>query len=360
MRLTKLILVLVCCLSCTNYSEKTLPKEQELIESVYASATVQPDSLYQVYASVSGILDNTLTEEGELVRKNQALFQIINNAPKLNTYNSKLSFELAKQNYYGNGTVLNSIKDEINATKLKFKNDSINYYRQANLWNQNIGSKAEYDSKKLSFELSQSTLNQLQNKYQRTEQELRTALKQAQNNYQSSLINTKDFTVKSKIKGKIYAIYKEPGEIVTTIEPLASIGSSINFVIELLVDEVDIVRVNNNQEVLITLDAYSGKTFKGKISKIYPDKDKQNQTFKVEAIFKTPPKILYPGLSGEANIVITKKKKVLTIPKAYIIDSDKVKTDNGEIIITTGLQNMEYVEVLSGLTKDTYIYKPKR
>ena len=50
---------------------------------------------------------------------------------------------------------------------------------------------------------------------------------------------------------------------------------------------------------------------------------------------------------------------MLTIPKAYIIDDDKVKTDEGLITITTGLQNMELVEVISGITKDTYIYKPK-
>ena len=165
--------------------------------------------------------------------------------------------------------------------------------------------------------------------------------------------------VKSKINGKVYALYKEAGEIVTTMEPLASIGSATSFVINMLVDEVDIVSISNNQEVIIHLDAYNGEVFKGKVSKIYPKKDERNQTFKVEAVFENPPTILYPGLSGEANIIIAKKDTVLTIPKGYLIDGDKVKTDKGLTPITTGLQNMEYIEVLSGITKDTQIYKPE-
>ena len=143
------------------------------------------------------------------------------------------------------------------------------------------------------------------------------------------------------------------------MEPLASIGSATNFIIEMLVDEVDIVRISKEQDVLINLDAYANKVFKGTVSKIYPQKDERNQTFKVEAVFENPPEVLYPGLSGEANIIIATKNKVLTIPKAYIIDDDKVKTVDGLITITTGLQNMEFVEVLTGITKDTYIYKPE-
>ena len=345
--------------SCSNNEDKIRPTERPLTESVYTSVTVQPDSLYQAYAIVAGILDNNLVEEGDVVLKDETLIQIINSAPKLNSQNAKFSLNLAKENYNGNAAILNSILEEIEAAKLKYKNDSINYFRQKNLWDQKIGSKVEFDTRKLNYELASNSLKLLQSKYNRTKNELHTAVKQAQNNYQSALINTKDFMVKSKINGKVYALYKEAGEIVTTMEPLASIGSATNFVINMLVDEVDIVRISKNQDVIIQLDAYNNKVFKGKVSKIYPKKDERNQTFKVEAVFENPPIILYPGLSGEANIIIAKKDTVLTIPKEYLIDGDKVKTDDGLMPITTGLQNMEYIEVLSGITKDTQIYKPE-
>jgi multidrug efflux pump subunit AcrA (membrane-fusion protein) len=350
-----MFLVLVSC----SKKEKIQPTAQTLVESVYASATIQPDSLYQVHAIVGGILDVNLVAEGDLVTKEQSIIQIINNTSKLNTQNAKFSLELAKDNYEGRAAILGSIKDEIAATQLKYKNDSLNYFRQKNLWNQNIGSKLEYDTKKLQYELSSNELKRLQSKYHRTENELQTAVKQAKNVYESSLITTKDYNVKSKINGKVYALYKEPGEIVNTVESLASIGSATNFVIELLVDEVDIVKVQQAQEVLLHLDAYNGVVFNAKISKIYPKKDERNQTFTVKAVFDTMPDVLFPGLSGEANIVIATKENVLTIPKTYLIEHNKVKTDEGIITITTGMQNMEFVEVTAGLTRETYIYKPE-
>ncbi|MGB5419942.1 efflux RND transporter periplasmic adaptor subunit [Algibacter sp.] len=359
MKLYAYLVLIFTLLSCSENKDKILPTERSLTESVYSSVTIQPDSLYQVYAIVAGILDKNLVEEGDVVLKDAILMQIINNTPKLNAQNARLALELAKENYNGNAAILYGIKDEIAAARLKFKNDSINYFRQKNLWNQKIGSKAQFDAQKLNYELSSNSLNLLTSKYNRTKNELQTYVKQAQNNYENTIITTKDFAIKSKINGKVYALYKEPGEIITTMEPLASIGSAKRFNINMLVDEVDIVRISKNQEVIITLDAYNGETFKGLVSKIYPKKDERNQTFMVEAIFENAPKVLYPGLSGEANIIIAKKDKVLTIPKGYLVENNKVKTDDGLIDITTGLQNMEYIEVLSGITKDTHIYNPE-
>lgn len=350
--------ILLIISSCAKQEDKILPKQKSLIEAVYASVTIQPDSLYQVYAIVGGILDRNLVEEGAIISKNDELFQMINNTPKLNAQNAKFTLDLARENYKGSATILGSIEEEIAAATLKYKNDSVNYFRQKNLWEQQIGSKVDYDTKKLNYELASNTLEILRSKYKRTQNELFTIVKQAENRYSSSLITTKDFTVKSKINGKVYAIYKEPGEIINTLEPLASIGSASNFVIEMLVDEVDIVRLFLGQKVIINLDAYTGEIFTGNISKIYPQKDERNQTFKVEAVFKNPPKVLYPGLSGEASIIIAQKDTVLTIPKSYIIENTKVITDDGLITITIGLQNMNDVEVVSGISKDTYIYKP--
>ncbi len=353
---TSLFFAFLLFISCNKKQDRILPEERALTESVYSSVTIQPDSLYQAYAIVAGILDMNLVEEGDIVSKDKALFQIINKTPELNVQSASLALELAKENYSGSASILDGIKDEIAAAKLKFINDSINFFRQENLWNQNIGSKIEYDNKKLNYELSSNNLKLIQSRYNRTKKQLQTAVMQAQNNYQTSLIITKDFTVNSKISGKVYALYKEPGEIVNTLEPLATLGSATNFIIEMLVDEVDIVRITEDQKVIVNLDAYNSDVFTGKVSKIYPKKDERNQTFTVEALFDDPPDILYSGLSGEANIIITTKDNVLTIPKAYLIDDDKVKTDDGIITITTGLQNMEYIEVVSGITKDTYIY----
>ena len=352
----KFIVIVLFFFSCSKKNTGIKPEFKDLTESVYASVIIQPDSLYQAYAVVSGILDKNVVEEGDLIKKGQPIMQIINNAPKLNTENVKLTLELAKENYSGRAAVLTGLEDEIAAADLKFKNDSINYFRQKKLWEQQIGSKAEYDSKELNYRLSLNNLNLLKSRYDRTKNELETALHQAENNYRSSQISTKDFTIVSKIDGKVYALYKNRGELVNTIEPLASIGSENTFIIEMLVDEVDIVRVSKNQKVLVNLDAYNDRIFTALVSRILPKKDERNQTFTVEALFEESPDVLYPGLSGEANIIITIKEKVLTIPKHYLHEDNTVKTDEGFIPIEIGIQNLDYIEVISGIDENTIIF----
>lgn len=352
-------LLLILSISCTNEEERILPQIQNLTESVYSSVTVQPDSLYQVYSVVSGILEDNLVEEGQQVKKGEVLIQITNNTPKLNTLNAKLALDLAQENFNGRAAILKGIEDEIEAAKLKYENDSINYYRQKNLWDQNIGSKATYDAKELNFRLSKNSLQLLQSRYERTKNELNTALQQAENNYQTSLINTEDFTITSKINGLVYALNKNKGELISTMEPMASVGSATDFIVEMLVDEVDIVKIELDQEVVISLDAYSDEVFIGKVSKILPKKDLRNQTFTVEAIFNEAPQKLYAGLSGEANIIISQKEEVLTIPKAYLTEDNQVQTDEGLISVKVGLENLEFVEILEGITAKTYIYRPE-
>lgn len=344
--------------SCVQKKEQIYPEKLPMTESVYASATVQPDSMYQAYSVAMGILDKIWVEEGDKVNKGDQILQITNTSPELNQKNARLALELAKKNYSGTAAVLSSIEDEIQAAKLQLKNDSINYNRQKKLWNQNIGSKVEFDNKKLAYELSQNRLELLKKKFDQAKNELETQLRQAENNYKTSLTTTNDFTIKSKINGTVYALYKNPGEIVNTVEPVATIGKSDMFVVELLVDEVDIVKLHIGQKVFITLDSYGETVFEGTLDKIYPRKDERSQTFKVEALFNDPPETLYPGLSGEGNIVIAEKKEALVIPKTYLINGSKVLTDEGETSVTIGLENMVLVEILDGVNENTAIYKP--
>ena len=356
-----LIIMSFCFLSsCNSKTERIQPQRMELTESVYASVTVQPDSLYKVHTTVSGILDELYVDEGDSVRNEQKLLKIVSTNSSLSSENAKLAYEQARNNYSGSSALLKSMEEDISTAKLKLANDSVNYFRQKNLWDQKIGSKAQYDNSKLAYELSRNTLSRLRNEFARTQQELRTLLEQAENQYQSSLVTQGDFTIRSKLNGTVYSVYKNPGELVNTLEPIATIGCSDKFIIELLVDEVDVVQIREGQQVILVLDAYGDKTFRAQISKILPEKDYRNQTFTVEARFLDVPARLYPGLSGEANVIIATKKNALVIPREYLIDKDRVLTESGQLEIETGLTNLQYVEVLSGITEEDWILKPER
>ena len=354
-----ILLLFIALFGCNRQAEKIYPKKQQLVESVYASVTVQPDSLYEVFSSVVGIVDRYYVEEGDTVRRGDRILHIVNTTFSLREENAALELELAKENYSGSAAVLEGILDEINSATIQLRNDSINYVRQERLWSQNIGSKVEYDNRKMAFELSKSQLALLQKKYDRTKQELETKVNQAENNYQATATVSDDYTIKSTIDGKVYAVYKNPGELVNTIEPVASIGHAEHFILELIIDEVDIVKLQPGQKIIVTLDAYEDIVFEAVLSKIFPQKEIQNQTFKAEATFVSVPPKLYAGLAGEGNIVVASKTAALLLPKAYVLPGPKVLTDEGEIDITTGLENLEHVEILSGIDEYTEVIKPE-
>lgn len=346
--------------SCNNTQEKIQPKLGQITQSVYSSVIIQPDSLYTVYAAINGILERNLAEEGDTVARGDKLLQVVNTAPQLNAENARLSLQLAQDNYSGSSAVLSTLEEEIRAAELTLANDSVFYYRQKNLWNNQIGSKAEYDALKLRYELSENKLRRIKENYFRIENELKVQLTQAKNNYNAALAGSKDFTVQSKINGKVYALYKNPGEVVNTQQALALVGSASDFIIEMLVDEVDIVKVRKGQQVIVSLDAYKEQLFTARVTKIYPKKDQRNQTFVIEGLFNEPPKVLYPGLAGEASILISKKKEAVIIPKEYLVSGNQVQTQEGLVEVKIGLQSLDSVEVLSGINGDTWIYKPEQ
>ncbi len=354
-----LFFLLAQLLSCQKEVEKTKPRYRPLTESVYASVTIVPVDEYTVYPTAGGLIEAIMIEEGQTVKKGQVLARISNNTATYLTENARLSVQLAQQNYQGKATVLQGIEDEIRAARLKLQADSADFVRQKNLWDKNIGSEKAFRDRKLAYELTRNNLDLLLNKYQRTKNELANQLQQLQNNFASTQTSNKDFTITAKMDGTIYALHKSVGEGIGIQEPLAIIGNSSDFLIEMQIDEVDIVRLQNGQKTLVVLDAYGDQTFEASIHRIYPQKDNRTQTFKVEALFDKPPNKLYPGLSGEANIVVNQKEQAMTIPPEYLLDDGRVQTVNGPVNIETGVQNISFVEVLSGIDTSTYLIKPQ-
>ncbi len=358
-RRLELLAALLLVTSCKQEEARISPVETSITESVYASVTVQPDSLYQAFAVVNGILDENLVEEGDTVKRGDLLVQIINTNPELASKNAFLALQLARDNYSGGAAILSGLEEEIEAAKLQYLNDSINFKRQERLWEQQIGSQTDLENRKLAYRKSAAALEVLQNRYRQTKSELETQLKQAENTYRSSLVNTTDFSVVSKIDGRVYAVHKNPGEIVNATQPLVTLGSAGRFVVEMLVDEEDIVRVSKGQPVYLSLDAYPGNIYKARVHKIYPRKDERNQTFLVEALFEDPPEVLLPGLSGEANIVVAQTKNALVIPRSYLLGDDRVRTEEGTVKVVTGIKSLDSIEIKKGITRKTELLPPE-
>lgn len=71
---------------------------------------------------------------------------------------------------------------------------------------------------------------------------------------------------------------------------------------EINITEADFSKITNGMEVDLTVDAYAGEMFKGKVYRIYPSLDPASRSFKVEISVPNQGERLHPGMSGRAKL----------------------------------------------------------
>lgn len=359
MRYSWFYIIIIVLISCNSKRESTKPKRITLINTVYSSVTIEPDNVYKVNSTFSGNIEDILVQEGDLVKKGDILFILANKPIRLSQENEELNHSLLLQSYKGRANVLEDLKLEFQSAKINYQNDSTNYLRFQKLYQQNACSKVELEKSQLAYQFSTRQLQSIHNKIIRKENELHTQVNQAQNNVLISSLRTADGIISSRIDGKLFQLFKKKGEYVSLQETMAIIGDQNKFFLKMLVDEVDISKIKVGQKVLVELEAYKNQVYEARVSKIAPKMDEKTQTFVVEAKFVRIPPKLYMGLTGEGNIMIHSKHKALVIPRDYLLPGNKVETDKGLVSVKTGMANWDYIEILSGITEKTIIYKPK-
>ncbi len=348
--------VVLFSFSCSEKKEYIKPELKSITESVYASGFVKSKSQYEIFSKNVGVLKKIFVKEGDFVNIGDTLFQLENSNSILNTKNAFLNAKNA--DYQNNKTKLDEIENSINLAEQKLKNDSLLFERQKNLWNKKIGSKYDLELKELNFENSKNTHESLKLKLIDLKKQLRLNSEQSKNNLKIAKLMEDDYVIKSEVEGIIYKIDKDKGELVTNLSAIASIGAE-DFIIEVNIDEIDIVKIELGQEVFIRMDSYKDIVFEATVSNIQPIMNDRTRTFKIEAKFIEKPKKLYPNLTVEANIVITKRDSVLTIPRKYLTSNSEVLLENGKLIkVETGLMDFELVEITSGIDENTKIVLP--
>jgi HlyD family secretion protein len=345
--------------ACKRKDENTRPTIEKITESVYASGIVKSKNQYQVFSTVSGLVQKIWVKEGDLVKKGDLLFTIENEISKLQSDNAKLVADFAAFNTRGER--LEELSNAVQTAKSKMLNDSLMLHRQRGLWAQQIGSKVELEQRELAFIGSSSNYEAAMLRYDDLKKQLNFTAAQTRKQLSISQKNAQDFTIFSKIDGRVYSISKEIGEVVNPQTYVAVVGAADDFWVELQIDENDIVRLKNGLRVLLTFDSYKKQVFEAAVSKINPLMNERSRTFTVEAVFTKKPPILYPNLTTEANILIFEKENALTIPRAYLLADSLVMLENKEKRrVEIGLMDYQKVEILHGLTASETIIKPTK
>lgn len=347
-------------LSCGSDSNETIqPEISGITESVYASGNVKAVNQYDAFTNANGPIQEIFVEEGDTISIGTPLLAVFNEREKLSRENAQIAKSYA--DLQANQSRLRDLQLTIDLAKSKMQNDSLLYVRQRNLHNQNIGTEVEFEQKKLNWENSKTAYESALIRYKDLNREIEFNSSSASKNLAISKVLESDYVLKSKINGKVYAILKEKGEMVTPQVALAVLGSADDFLLELQVDEYDISKIKLGQVAMVSMDSYKEQTFEAVVEKIYPIMDTQTKSFKVEAKFTKAPPQLYPNLSLEANIITEVSFKALVIPRAYLLADSLVVNDKEDTLkVKVGIKNYQFAQILEGISESTVLIKPKK
>lgn len=178
----------------------------------------------------------------------------------------------------------------------------------------------------------------------------RTALELAQ-------LELSHTTVVAPISGVVAERMLKAGNLVTNSEPLFRIVDTTKLEAVLNVPEREIGQMKAGLPVTLMADALAGQSFSGVIDRVAPVVDAASGTFRVTARFDGSDGRLKPGMFGRLLVVHDQRANALTIPRGallgeadgepavfVVVDGTAKRTP-----IETGHLSGEFVEVTAGL-----------
>jgi cobalt-zinc-cadmium efflux system membrane fusion protein len=165
-------------------------------------------------------------------------------------------------------------------------------------------------------------------------------------------------TLNAPISGKVLDLSVVNGEFRNDLSaPAVTIADLSTVWVTSDVPETAIRQVKNGEPVQITLDAFPGESFRGRVTLIGDVVDPQSRTVKVRAEMANPMGRLKPEMFGTIQLAEQTETRP-TVPTAAVISAEGQalvwrETGTGVFLrtpVTTGVQTNGRIAILSGLT----------
>ncbi len=194
-----------------------------------------------------------------------------------------------------------------------------------------------------------------------------TQVAEADARIQASHADTDRSVLRAPFAGIVAEVNGELGEYLTPSPPGIPTLPAVDLIddsclyVSAPIDEVDAAQLKVGMSGRVSLDAYRGRHFKGRVRRIAPyvlAVEKQARTAEVEVEFDQPgaTRHLLVGYSADIEIVVTGHDDAVRVPTPALMPGNRVLllAANGlleERKIETGLSNWEFTEVKTGLAK---------
>lgn len=219
----------------------------------------------------------------------------------------------------------------LNQSKLSMANDSLEYSRIKKLYEQGGVSKSDFDAMELKYNVTRSQ-------------------------YQNLLENT---ILRSPVSGVITARNYDQGDMYGG-SPIYVVAQITPVKLYVGISEMDYTKVKKNDTVTLTADALPGKTFTGRIARIYPTIDAATHTFTAEVNVANSDRLLRPGMYARVTVNFGSNHSIVVpddcvvkqqgsgVRSVFVLQADNTVK---EIVVTLGRHFGTEYEILSGISE---------
>lgn len=250
------------------------------------------------------------------------------------------------------------VGDRVNAGRLLIQIDPVDYQlaleeAEANL----IAVQAQLDSAAKAFKRFQNLLPRKvisSDNYEKAEAAFKAAQAQevrAKVGIKVAKERLKKTRLTSPFSGLVAERRIEVGQMIGAGVPLMTLVDLNPIRVKVFLTERDYVHLDRNDPVLIKVEAYPERLFKGRIDRIGITADARTNTFAVEILADNRNLVLKPGLSARVYLTTRVLKDVILIPQNAVLYRDK----GTDVFILVEGKMAEVRSIKLGRTKGAFI-----
>jgi RND family efflux transporter MFP subunit len=188
-------------------------------------------------------------------------------------------------------------------------------------------------------------------------------VKQAESEVSRHQLTVDDSKILATQDGFIGERLKEVGDLAKPDVPLLSIVSFETVRTVVHVVEKDYPRVQVGQTATLHVDAFPETEFQGKVMRKAPILNPNTRTAAVQIEIPNEKGLLKPGMHADVSLVFERRNAVVLPIAALLDDADQpsvlvVENDPPTVRVqevTTGINDGEFVEILSGISPDDHV-----
>lgn len=183
--------------------------------------------------------------------------------------------------------------------------------------------------------------------------------KRAQAAAQAALVEKK--ILRAPFDGRLGITTVNPGQYLNTGDKVVTLQELDPVYVDFRLPQEQLAQVHPGLEVRLTLDAFPGESFPGKINAVDPLVDSGSRNFQTEATVANPARKLLPGMFVRVTVLTGAQQHYLTLPQTsitfnpygstvFLVKKDeKGKSIAQQTFVTTGPTRGDQVAVLKGI-----------